>query len=80
MTNNITSSSNHSQNESSDHVREVEIFLFLVSKTHFTDKSSIRIQKYDMASVNHPDSQAHRGATVAIKSRIKYGQQNPTSS
>lgn len=63
----------------SNHVREVELFLkdnyidvMLVSETHFTNRSYIKIKEYDFISTNHPDNRAHAGSGILIKSTIKY--------
>lgn len=63
----------------SNHINEVELFLnynhidvLLLSETHLTTKSFLRIKGYDLITANHPDDTAHGGAAVLIKKGIKY--------
>lgn len=58
---------------------EVEILLhshnidiLLVSETHLTENSSIRIQNYNIYTTNHPDGTAHAGAAIIVRSNIKH--------
>ena len=51
-----------------NHTREIEIFMhshhidvFLISETHFTNKTYFKIKGYDVISCNHPDNKAHAG-------------------
>lgn len=62
-----------------NHVNELEIFLknncidiLLVSETHLTSKSFVRLRGYDIIPANQPDNRAHAGAAVVIRSSIKY--------
>ena len=57
------------------HSEEVKNFLnthnvdiMLISETHFTQKSYLRIHNYKIYSTNHPDGRAHGGTAVIIKS------------
>lgn len=61
---------------------EVEILLnthnidvLLVSETHFTANSSVKIRNYEIYAANHPDGTAHAGAAVIVKSNIKHFEQ-----
>ncbi|CAH2091128.1 unnamed protein product [Euphydryas editha] len=63
----------------SPNVEEVEVLLnshnidiLLVSESHLTDNSIIRIRNYNIYTTNHPDGTAHAGAAVIIKSNIKH--------
>lgn len=63
----------------SQHVQEIKLYLkndnidiLLVSETHFTDKTFIRIPGYDIIHCNHPQNKAHGGSAIIIKSVIKY--------
>lgn len=58
---------------------EIEFFLnskhidiFLISETHLTSRSYIKIKGYDFVYTNHPDDKAHAGAGLFIKSTIRY--------
>uniref|UniRef100_A0A6M2DRL9 Putative rna-directed dna polymerase from mobile element jockey n=1 Tax=Xenopsylla cheopis TaxID=163159 RepID=A0A6M2DRL9_XENCH len=44
----------------------------LVSETHFTCNSFIKIPEYSIYSTQHPDGRAHGGSAVIIKSKIKH--------
>jgi hypothetical protein len=61
---------------------EVEILLnthnidiLLVSETHFTANSNVKIKNYEIYATNHPDGTAHAGAAVIVKSNIKHFEQ-----
>ncbi|KAK7871524.1 hypothetical protein R5R35_010330 [Gryllus longicercus] len=61
------------------HRRELEVFLhqenidiLLVSETHFTERSYLRISDYEVYCTNHPDGTAHGGTAVIIKTRIRH--------
>lgn len=62
-----------------NHLNEVEIFLknnfidiLLISESHLTSKSFLRLRGYDAITANQPNDRAHAGAAVLIKSTIKY--------
>lgn len=62
-----------------NHTQEVEIFLktnfidiLLISETHFTKKSYLKIKNFDLITANHPNERAHGGSAILIKSSIKY--------
>lgn len=66
-------------NGMSNHLNEIETFLnlnnidiFLVSETHLTSRSFLRIKGYDFIISNHPDDRAHGGAAILIKTSLKY--------
>lgn len=44
----------------------------MVSETHFTKISSIKIQNYNLYATYHPDGIAHAGAAIIIRSSIKH--------
>jgi hypothetical protein len=44
----------------------------LISETHFTAKSSIRIPHYSIYDTQHPDGTAHGGTAIIIKNAIKH--------
>ena len=61
------------------HIHEVRAFLternidiFLISETHFTDKSYIQIQNYSIYWTNHPAKTAGGGSAVIIKNNIAH--------
>lgn len=63
----------------SQHRHEVEAFLInkdidimLISETHFTKKSFIKINNYTIYHTLHPENKAHGGTCVIIRSKIKH--------
>jgi hypothetical protein len=44
----------------------------LISETHFTTKSSIRIPNYSIYDTQHPGGTAHEGTAVIIKNNVKH--------
>ena len=61
------------------HIHEVRAFLtkrnidiFLISETHFTDKSYIQIPNYSIYWTNHPAKTAGGGSAVIIKNNIAH--------
>jgi len=57
--------------------REVVVFLnmnntdiLLVSETHFTNRSYLRIPYYSVYHTEHPDGTAHGGTAVIVRSTI----------
>jgi exonuclease III len=61
------------------HAEEVKIYvqnqkadIMLISETHFTKKSCIKIPNYSIYDTQHPDGAAHGGATIIIKNGIKH--------
>lgn len=60
------------------HRLEIETFLIshkidimLISETRFTNKSYIKIPKYNIYDTKHPDGRGHGGTAIIIKSNIK---------
>lgn len=58
---------------------ELETFLVhnnvdiaLISETHFTSKSYIRMYGFTLYHTTHPSGNAHAGLTVIIKNNVKY--------
>jgi hypothetical protein len=61
------------------HAEEVKIYIqsqkvdvMLISETHFTTKSYIKIPTYSMYDTQHPDGTAHGGTAIIIKNGIKH--------
>lgn len=61
------------------HAQEINIFLqnlnidiLLVSETHFTNRSYLKIPNYMVCSTNHPDNTGHGGTAIVIKRSIKH--------
>lgn len=46
--------------------------IMLISETHFTKKSYIKIHNYTTYNTQHPDGTAHEGTAVIIKTAIKH--------
>jgi hypothetical protein len=44
----------------------------LISETHFTTKSYIKIPNYTIYDTKHPDGTAHGGTAIIIKNGIKH--------
>ncbi|PNF19341.1 putative RNA-directed DNA polymerase from transposon X-element [Cryptotermes secundus] len=44
----------------------------LISETHFTNKSYIKIPNFNIYHTNHPDGTAHAGTAVMIRNNIKH--------
>lgn len=44
----------------------------LISETHFSQKSYLKIPNYNIYDTNHPDGKAHGGTAVIIKSTIHH--------
>lgn len=60
-------------------INEVELFIktkhidiLLISESHLTHRSHIKIRGFDLISTNHPDGKAHAGAAIFVKSTIRY--------
>ena len=61
------------------HKFEIELFLkqqqmdvMLISKTHFTDKNYLKIHGYNFYHTQHNSGKAHGGTGIIIKSSIKH--------
>lgn len=48
------------------------IDILLISETHFTANSQIKIRDFDIYTTNHPDGTAHGGTAIIIRSSIKH--------
>jgi len=66
-------------NELSKHYLEFKAFILsqdidilLVSETHFTIKSYLRISGYSLYHTIYPDGKAHGGTAIIIRSSIKH--------
>lgn len=62
-----------------NHIQEIKTFLYtndidilLISETHFTSRSYIKIANYDVYHTMHPDGVAHGGSAILIKNKIKH--------
>jgi hypothetical protein len=51
--------------------------VMLISKTHFTKKSYIRIPQYTLYHTNHPAGTARGGTAIILKSSIQHHPLNP---
>ncbi len=49
-----------------------KIDVFLVSETHFTDRTYFKIPNYSIFHSNHPDNTAHGGSAVLVHDGLKY--------
>lgn len=61
------------------HTEEIKTFLknykldiLLISETHFTNKSYLKIHNYTVYDTKHPDGKAHGGSAIIIKSSIRH--------
>lgn len=61
------------------HRQEVELYLkdnnidiFLISETHFTNRSYFKIPGYTMYETQHPSGRAHGGSAILIKNQIQH--------
>lgn len=66
-----------------NHAQEVKAFILihnidimLISETHFTNRSYLRIPNYAIYNTKHPDGTAHGGTAIIIKSSIKHHELN----
>lgn len=59
-------------NEIEFYMKAKHIDIFLISETHLTTRSYVKIRGYDFIFTNHPDGKAHAGAGIFIKSTIRY--------
>lgn len=63
----------------SNHVHEIKNFniehkldILLISETHFTNRSYIKINNYTVYDTKHPDGTAHGGSAIIIRNSIKH--------
>lgn len=49
-----------------------DIDVMLLSETHFTRKSFLKIPQYSLYSTNHPDGSAHGGSAIIIKNKLTH--------
>ena len=54
------------------YLRLQNVDIMLISETHFTTKSYIRIPNYSIYDTQHPDGTAHGGTAIIIKNNIKH--------
>jgi exonuclease III len=62
-----------------NHIGEIPIFLktnkidiLLISESHTTEQSVIKIPYYTIYYANHPDGTAHAGSALIIKLQLKH--------
>jgi hypothetical protein len=53
-------------------IRTINLDILLVSETHFTNRSYIKIPNYNIYHTNNPDDTAHGGTAVIIRQNIKH--------
>lgn len=53
-------------------LKDQSIDIMLISETHFTKKSHIKIFGYSVYHTMHPDGTAHGGSAIIIRSNIKH--------
>jgi exonuclease III len=46
--------------------------ILLVSETHFTDRSYLKIPHYNAYFTNHPDNTTHAGSGIIIKNTLSH--------
>ena len=61
------------------HAQEIKLFLqtlhldiLLVSETHFTERSNMKIPNYNIYHTIHPDETAHGGTAIIIRRNLKH--------
>ena len=62
---------NHSQ-ELKTFIHNQNLDIILISETHFTRKSYLKIPNYTIYNTEHPDGTAHGGAAIIIRNTIKH--------
>lgn len=53
-------------------LKNQEIDIMLISETHFTKKSYVKIHNYSIYDTQHPDGNAHGGTAIIIRNGIKH--------
>lgn len=63
----------------SNHIQEIILFLemnkidiLLISESHATERTLIKIPHYNIYFANHPDGNAHAGSAVIIKNNVQH--------
>jgi hypothetical protein len=66
------------------HLLEIKLYLasnkidiLLISETHATDRTYIKIPYYTVYFANHPDQHAHAGAAIIIRSALQHTELHP---
>jgi hypothetical protein len=54
-----------------------KIDILLISETHATDRTHVKIPYYTVYYANHPDNQAHAGAAIITRTALKHYIQQP---
>lgn len=67
-----------------NHILEIEYFLdinkidiLLISESHATNYTDIKIPRYNIYYANHPDGTAHAGSAIIIKNTFKHHEEQP---
>jgi hypothetical protein len=62
-----------------NHIKEIPVFLktnnidiLLISESHTTERSVIKVPSYTVYTSIHPDGAAHAGTALLIKSQLKH--------
>jgi len=58
--------------ELNTYLRFRDVDIMLISETHFTSKSYIRIPNYTLYDTQHPDGTAHGSTAIIIQNTIKH--------
>lgn len=62
----------HHQLELTSFIKNHDIDIALISETHFTTKSAMKIPGYDIYDTKHPSGRAHGGTAIIVSNRIKH--------
>lgn len=58
--------------ELTEFIRFHDIDIMLISETHYTNRSFLKIHNYKIYDTKHPDGTAHGGSAIIIKNSIKH--------
>ena len=65
----------HRKQELEEFLYSENIDIALISETHFTNKSYLKIRGYSMYYTTHPSGRAHAGSAIIVKNGIKHHEQ-----
>ena len=65
---------NHKEDYLQFFLQDQLIDVMLISESHLTDKSYLKIPVYKFYHANHPDNTAHAGSAILIKSTLNHYQ------
>jgi hypothetical protein len=51
---------------------ENQVDIAMITETHFTNKSTLKIYGYNILRADHPDGTAHGGAALIISNKIAH--------